>query len=664
MSKKVRRQAIGVALFPFLAVLICTMGALIVLLVLLVQQASLDAQEIVKDRARSKVPAVDPLAAERRVAQEKVEDEDWRKNILEQQRAGRAEELADARLKVQHLEDHINRLRDQAHTLMARAEEIDRGQAAKAPNLTAEQTELARLQAEIARRKAELDEKKKDLAKKDRAYALIPYDGPNGTKRRPIYIECTQRGVILQPEGFILGPEDFSGPLNPGNPLDAALRAIREMWKKSGEPGECYPLLVVRPDGIVAYQAARQALRGWDDEFGYELVDDGKKLDFGGPNPAMQRALEQIVGTARQRQVMLAAAMPRKFQSDDTLTSFAPEDQASFQEAIGAARAAGGVPNGNGEFSGGSGASGGAGMAGGAGFGSGNRAGVPGGAYGAGQGSGPTAQFAAASRAGQGGTGLSGTNLNGTGAGGTGVNGGATGGTAPGGTGTNQQGGGYPAAGNAANRGGVAGGNSAAGGTSPSNSASAGGQPAAGMPNSMQAGAGRPGSNSGNPTSSGADQQAGAGQGSAGQSGGSPSSGDPSSSGSPQLVVNSKPKNTQARAARQGNNWGLPGAFGKTTAVTRPIRVVCLPDKIVVVPERGDDRAASVIPISAELQPAEVEAFVAAVQKHLNAWGPAMTNGFWKPVLQVEVSRAAEPQFETLQSLLQGSGFDLQRKTP
>ena len=149
---KVRRQAIGVALFPFLAVLICTMGALIVLLVLLVQQASLDAQEIVKERARAQQPA-DPLAAERKVATEKIEDEEWRRGILEGQRTERVEELNNARMKVSHLADHNRRLQEQAQTLMARATEIDRGEASKSPDLTAEQVELNKLQAEIARRK-------------------------------------------------------------------------------------------------------------------------------------------------------------------------------------------------------------------------------------------------------------------------------------------------------------------------------------------------------------------------------------------------------------------------------------------------------------------------------------------------------------------------------
>src|SRR5262245_8993360 len=43
MSRKAQGQQVGAQLFPFLAVLICTMGALIVLLVLFVQQARVDA---------------------------------------------------------------------------------------------------------------------------------------------------------------------------------------------------------------------------------------------------------------------------------------------------------------------------------------------------------------------------------------------------------------------------------------------------------------------------------------------------------------------------------------------------------------------------------------------------------------------------------------------
>ena len=46
MSRKAQGRQVGGGLFPFLAVLICTMGALIVLLVLLVQQARVNASVI------------------------------------------------------------------------------------------------------------------------------------------------------------------------------------------------------------------------------------------------------------------------------------------------------------------------------------------------------------------------------------------------------------------------------------------------------------------------------------------------------------------------------------------------------------------------------------------------------------------------------------------
>jgi hypothetical protein len=87
-----------------------------------------------------------------------------------------------------------------------------------------------------------------------------------------------------------------------------------------------------------------------------------------------------------------------------------------------------------------------------------------------------------------------------------------------------------------------------------------------------------------------------------------------------------------------------------------------LSDRIVVVPEQGDDRQPQQIPISPQLAPEEVGAVVKAVQKEVNYWGLAVANGYWKPVLQIEVEPGAERQYEDLHTALQGSGFDMQRK--
>jgi hypothetical protein len=100
------------------------------------------------------------------------------------------------------------------------------------------------VQNEVAQKKKELEDKQKQKSG-EKWYALIPYDGPHGTRRRPIYIECTDIGIVLQPEGVVLLPDDFRGPLGPGNPLDAALRTIRErIAQEGGKAGEPYPLIV------------------------------------------------------------------------------------------------------------------------------------------------------------------------------------------------------------------------------------------------------------------------------------------------------------------------------------------------------------------------------------------------------------------------------------
>ncbi len=112
------------------------------------------------------------------------------------------------------------------------------------------------------------------------------------------------------------GAADFAGLLGPGNPLDSALRAIRSYWLNNGmieSEREPYPLLIVRPSGIVAYGLGRAALEHWDDTFGYELVSEDLPLAFPPPDPQLAQAVRNAIQDARQRQLALAKAMPRAF---------------------------------------------------------------------------------------------------------------------------------------------------------------------------------------------------------------------------------------------------------------------------------------------------------------------------------------------------------------
>jgi len=126
--------------------------------------------------------------------------------------------------------------------------------------------------------------------------------------------------------------------LGPGNPLDAALRTIREHWARAGGDhgsGEPYPLLVVRPDGAVAYSMARAAMSSWDDEFGYELIDSDMILDFPASDPNLKRLLETTIATARQRQALLAAAMPSRFDGKAADRFVTPDTQDGAATGVG-----------------------------------------------------------------------------------------------------------------------------------------------------------------------------------------------------------------------------------------------------------------------------------------------------------------------------------------
>jgi hypothetical protein len=96
--------------------------------------------------------------------------------------------------------------------------------------------------------------------------------------------------------------------------------------------------------------------------------------------------------------------------------------------------------------------------------------------------------------------------------------------------------------------------------------------------------------------------------------------------------------------------------------VTRPIHVAVLADRFVLVPDVGDDRPPIHQRISPQLTQTEVDALVSSVQKEMKAWGIAVEGGFWKPILDVEVAPDAEQHFADLQTALQNSGFELQRK--
>ena len=298
-----------ITLFPFLAVLICTMGALLVLLVVISKRAQATAETAQKESTANAIAAVH--------AQQTALADDSKK--LHALRSQITNHLAERRRSLGHIEDHMRRLGEQVRQLQAASEQTEGKSGDQSKSLQALKNELNALD-ETKSELQELIDELRASAPKTTSYRIVPYHGSNGTARRPIYLECTKEGVYFQPEGILITEKDFARPLGPENPLAAGIRAqssfLREHRSTEENAIDPYPLLIVRPSGIPAYYAARIAIRSWESEFGYELVDEDLQLDFDLPDPTLARVTQEAINIARPRhQFMVARAQRMQMQS-------------------------------------------------------------------------------------------------------------------------------------------------------------------------------------------------------------------------------------------------------------------------------------------------------------------------------------------------------------
>lgn len=298
---KRRRDSLAPSLFPFLAVLLCTVGALVLMLILLVSRAQSSAKEVA-----AKV-------------EEELEWEQEKIQLVKSNLAKRYEEskleIEKKRLRLQQLESHISELTDELERLeqTAQASELDQDTQVETQKERDQLREA--LEKQLAEAKEKLESKLKEPKGDKPIFAIIPYQGTNGTHRRPIYLECNAKGLVIQPEGVVLQPTDLAPPYGPGNPLDAVLRTIRaEYPSQTGSlTSNPYPLLVVRPSGIKHYMLARAAMSGWDDQFGYELVSEDLELAFPEGAPNLDKKIVKAIEAARERQAALVMAMPKHY---------------------------------------------------------------------------------------------------------------------------------------------------------------------------------------------------------------------------------------------------------------------------------------------------------------------------------------------------------------
>jgi len=295
------------AMFPFLAVLLCTIGALVLILVISVVHSHATAKRELDDEWKDRV-------------EQAQEQSDYLETVSQELAARRDKikaEMDRRRKELANVEDHIVRLKTQLDQLRSQIDRIESPDQHASSERQEREKIIASLREDIDAKRREIAEEIERAKNKKLAFSIIPYDGPNGTSRRPVYLECRADGVVIQPEGILIGIRDLRPPYGPGNPIDAALRILRTAYQKRDETFGLtippYPLLIVRPDGIHSYAMARAAMSGWDDQFGYELVDAEMDLVFPPGVPQLKDELVSTLDTARKRQEALVANLPREY---------------------------------------------------------------------------------------------------------------------------------------------------------------------------------------------------------------------------------------------------------------------------------------------------------------------------------------------------------------
>ena len=328
-----------VSLFPFLAVLLCAMGALIFLLIVTTSRIRSEAIARAKEEAHrplEPVPAViesieteppasmeveifPPAVAVIPIPEEpdpaielraaiaglaKTLDERRRRSEL-QRRAVQA-----VQTRVRAVESEIKSTEQQRQRVRQRQDDDRKAEAAV-------QRAHAGVQFRLDRAAKQIKHVQLKHAQAVSKFAIVPFEGKTGTIRRPILIECTKRGLRFLPEDVLITEDHIRGFVAGYNPLLAGTAVLMQYWKnkteESGQP-EPYVLLVVRPGGAVAYYAARMMLGKLKQPTGYELLTTDQELALEPPDPRAQALLKQVLETMlAQREDLVDSVLKRRF---------------------------------------------------------------------------------------------------------------------------------------------------------------------------------------------------------------------------------------------------------------------------------------------------------------------------------------------------------------
>lgn len=336
-----RRPQTSISLFPFLAVLVCAMGALILLLLVMTRKIH---HEQYGDDAPANItasPVVVPPDLSLEIAALEAERDAFGRSLLDlEKQAGELERFVENQQSVVEslrqqcskletklqaagtssdqsgivdLQKRVSILRSKQVELQQRLDEQEQLLLAKQLRLrevtqAKAAAELKLLQANSSivalRQQVKTAEKITATAGTD---TVVEFTNTTGTTRTPIIVEVTKDGYTIQPSGIKIQKKDMDGFPVSDTPLMAAILAVHRERAKNSVTSQPYVLLLVRPMGSEAFYPAQGILANEKIHFGFELIGTEKEIAAGESAPAEIAAAETAMAEAHRRREKIYA---------------------------------------------------------------------------------------------------------------------------------------------------------------------------------------------------------------------------------------------------------------------------------------------------------------------------------------------------------------------
>jgi len=335
-----RQHHNSISLFPFLAVLVCAMGALILLLLVMTRKIRHDQQMLAATVDAEIVAASIDRSGEIRALQNQIDAAEQNVTQLKAELARQQQIVADQRSQLLTAQQELTQLKAQISSpaddstdvaeLLREIRQLKAEEAALLKELTEAEKRLFDKQQLLARAeedaanarlklrqqhsalvslRAQVQQAKEKAVATDGTSTLLEFSNATGTTRTPIVIDVTSKGFELLPDEVLIGPADMDGFPVRDNPLLSVILTAHRHRSRGSVTSEPYVLLVVRPDGALPFYHAQRILTEAKVHYGFELVEQDLELKAGDPDPAELPLIQSAMTEAFQRRENLYAKL-------------------------------------------------------------------------------------------------------------------------------------------------------------------------------------------------------------------------------------------------------------------------------------------------------------------------------------------------------------------